>query len=183
MRIRPACEADAWPLLAFYHSLSDKTAEVFLPPGPVTMASITSHLDSIAERQCISFVLERGGEIMGHAFIQNVGSRTPMVGIGLRDEIIGQGYGRLLLEHVLSVADEMELPSTFLNVVKTNKRAETLYAHLGFVRRGEATHRRRGDSWHMERRLPPPGRRLHLPLIEEVPHPPHPPQSTQTQQA
>lgn len=154
MTIRPAERQDAQPLLDFYLSLSDEVARVFLPPEPVTLDAVRAHLRGIVEGQCISLVLQdEDGVIMGHAFIQGVGGKDPRVGIGLRDVIIGCGYGRMMLQRLLELSDQRGLPVTKLSVVKTNRRAEELYVRMGYVRVGHSTFRQRNDSWLMERRL------------------------------
>lgn len=155
MTIRPALREDAPRLLDFYLSLSDEVARVFLPPEPVTLDAVRTHLRGIAMGHCISLVLEdEGGAIMGHAFIQGVDGRDPKVGIGVRDVIIGCGYGRLMLQQLLQLADQRRLPVTTLSVVKSNTRAEELYVRMGYVRVGQSSFRQRNDSWLMERRLP-----------------------------
>ena len=154
MIIREVESGDQDALLEFYWSLSDAVTEVFLPVGPVTPESVQSHLQSVEDGTCISLVLERDGAVMGHAFLQNLDTDKPMVSIGLRDAIIGCGYGRQMLERLLAKADEMGLPTTYLTVVKTNWRAEALYQRMGFVRVGVATFRRPNDSWYMKRDLP-----------------------------
>lgn len=150
-------EVESWDqdaLLEFYWSLSEAVREVFLPAGPVTPDSVRSHLLSVEEGRCIGLVLEQNGAIMGHAFVQCLDTDKPMVSIGLRDAVIGCGYGRKMLERLLAKADEMGLPATYLTVVKTNHRAEALYQRMGYVRVGVATFRKPNDSWYMKRELP-----------------------------
>jgi len=154
MIIRPVEQDDAEALLAFYQSLSEEVRRVFLPPGPVTEDTIQAHLSTVANGTCVSLVLDNYGMIMGHAFIQSIDTGAPMLGIGLRDVVIGCGYGRQMMERLLAIADARRLPLTALSVVKTNYRAEALYRHMGYVRKRETTFRSRNDSWYMERVLP-----------------------------
>jgi len=154
LTIRPLGPDDAEELLIFYRSLSDSIARVFLPVGIVSEETIHAHLNLVPEGSCMSLGLfDEGGAIMGHAFIQGICTTRPMLGIGLRDAVIGKGHGRRLMERLLDDADERRVPLVALNVVKTNLRAENLYESLGFVRIGPATFRVRNDSWAMERRL------------------------------
>lgn len=154
MIIRHVTRADADALLAFYWSLSEETKRLFLPPGPVTTESIEAHLDEVDQGSCLSLVLDQDGVIMGHAFVMGTRSPAPMVAIGLRDEIIGLGYGGKMLQRLLELADASNIPATFLSVVKSNHRAIALYRRFGFVERGLSTFRRPNDSWYMERRRP-----------------------------
>lgn len=154
MIVRHVTRADADALLAFYWSLSEETKRLFLPPGPVTKESIEAHLDEVDVGSCLSLVLEHDGVIMGHAFIMGTRSASPMVAIGLRDEIIGLGYGSRMLQRLLELADASGIPVTFLSVVKSNRRAIALYRRFGFVQKGLATFRQPNDSWYMERRRP-----------------------------
>jgi RimJ/RimL family protein N-acetyltransferase len=160
LTIRELAPSDADALLIFYRSLSDAVARTFLPVGIVSADTIHAHLDLVRNRTAISLgLLDDAGNIMGHAFIQELGTSRPMLGIGLRDAVIGQGHGRRLLERLLDDADAREVGVVALNVVKTNLRAENLYASVGFVRIGQATFRTRNDSWAMERVQPKAPRR------------------------
>lgn len=155
MIIRPIEDEDASELLAFYQSLSEEVARVFLPPGPVSPDTVEQHLEAVRTGTSISFVLDNDGMIMGHAFLSGLDRRVPMVSIGLRDAIVGCGYGRQMMERLLAVADARRIPVTALTVVKSNHRAEALYRSLGYRRKHESSFRVRNDSWYMERRLPP----------------------------
>jgi len=158
MTIRPTTPDDDEALLDFYRSLSEEVARVFLPESPVSHDTISAHLGGVETGACLSLVLEDSeGQVMGHAFIQPLDGPRPMVGIGLRDAIIGYGFGRRLMERLLQIADERRLPATWLSVVKGNDRAESLYRSLGYRRNGQSTFRRHNDSWSMIRRLPQRG--------------------------
>lgn len=155
LTIAPVSERDGPQLLQFYLSLSDAVARDFLPPGAVSPDAVYEHLSLVSEGSCVSLGLFDGqGRILGHGFIQGIDTARPMVGIGLHESVIGHGYGRRIMEMLLEEADRRGVAALMLNVVKTNTRAERLYASLGFVRRGHATFRVRNDSWAMERRRP-----------------------------
>lgn len=146
---------DAPELLAFYRSLSPPVARLFLPTDYVSPDAIREHFDMVRSGLCISLGLfGPGRRILGHAFVQGIGSSRPMLGIGLHDSVIGQGHGRRLMQLLLHETDRLKVPVVSLNVVKTNARAERLYRSMGFVITGQATFRRRNDSWSMERSRP-----------------------------
>jgi len=147
---------DAASLLSFYHSLSPEVTAVFLPFDTVSRDTLDTHLAEAAKGIHVSLgLVAASGEIVGHAFIANIHSLAPTLGIGLRDAYIGQGYGRMLMEHLLSMADAKGLPVVTLTVVKSNERALRLYLRLGFRIVGEASFRAANDSWYMERRVQP----------------------------
>ncbi|MGC8667021.1 MAG: GNAT family N-acetyltransferase [Chthonomonadales bacterium] len=144
---------DAAPLLSFYHSLSPAVTEVFLPFDAVSWDTLEAHLAEAARGIHLSLALVTDtGEIVGHGFIANIRSMAPTLGIGLRDDYIGRGYGRMLMEQLLALADADNLPLVTLTVVKSNERALRLYLRCGFRITGEATFRAPNDSWYMERR-------------------------------
>lgn len=155
MTIREINLDDGDRLFDFYLSLSDEVAMLYLPETPVTYSAIEVHLETIAQGTAIGLALvDAEDTIMGHAFLHRTDTRSPMVGIGLRDSVIGQGYGRRMMERLLEIADTLGLRRTALCVVKGNVRAETLYLSLGYSRIGECSFRGHNDCWLMERILP-----------------------------
>jgi RimJ/RimL family protein N-acetyltransferase len=155
LTIRPVEPADVQALLAFYRSLSGEVARLFLPTDVVSADAIYEHVALVRDGSTFSLCLvDANGRIWGHAFVQGLNLRRPMLGIGLHETVIGQGYGRKLMERLLERTDAMRIPVVCLNVVKGNVRAENLYQSLGFVRTGQATFRSRNDSWSMERHRP-----------------------------
>ncbi len=155
MIIRPLTPDDEPALAAFYASLSEQSRFFYAPFGPEPEAKLAEHLTRAAAGTdyVVAFVND-GGEIEGHAFIQNVAGEHPTFGLGLRDRVHGQGLGRRLMAHVLAWADEAGLPVVELTVVRTNVRAESLYRSLGFVQTGYATFRAPDDSLAMRRARP-----------------------------
>ena len=146
---------DAPELLAFYRSLSPAVVRVFLPTDYVSPDAIREHLWMVRCGDCVSLgLVNSAGRILGHAFVQGIRSARPMLGIGLHESVMGKGYGKRLLRQLLDETDRLRVPSVHLNVVKTNARAEKLYRMLGFVIVGQATFRKRDDSWAMERSRP-----------------------------
>lgn len=155
LTIQPLGDGDAEALLDFYRSLSEAVARDFLPVGVVAPDTVSEHLALVRDGVCLSLGLfDSSGRILGHGFIQGLDTPRPMLGIGLHEDVIGQGYGRQIMERLIAESDSRGVPALMLNVVKTNTRAERLYASLGFVRTGQATFRIRNDSWAMERRRP-----------------------------
>jgi ribosomal protein S18 acetylase RimI-like enzyme len=155
MTIRELTSTDRDRLLAFYLSLDDDVNWFYRPFGDATPDKLAGHLVQAEAGRAISLGLCEegdGGGILGHAFISNTDTARPVFGIGLHQRVIGQGWGRRLMEACLAEADRQGLPLVALTVLKTNERAVPLYESLGFVRTGEATFRAGNDSLAMERR-------------------------------
>jgi RimJ/RimL family protein N-acetyltransferase len=141
--------------LAFYNSLSEGVRAFFLPFGEVEIGTLRAHLASADAGAALSLgLVDHVGTVMGHCFVNDLSEPRPVLGIGLRDVIIGHGYGRRMMQAALAEADRMRLPVVTLTVVKANARAVRLYEQLGFVRTGETSFRSWLDSWCMERSRP-----------------------------
>jgi ribosomal protein S18 acetylase RimI-like enzyme len=156
LRVRPLTAADTAALLAFYHSLPEAVTRFFLPFGVVvTEEALRAHLEGAEAGRNVSLgLVGEAGEIQGHAFLQGVDTERPVFGIGLRERLLGQGWGRRLMRQALEEGDALGLPKTTLTVVKANRRALALYEKMGFAIRGECAFRAPGDSWYMERVRP-----------------------------
>lgn len=156
MDIRPLTSDDCGALLAFYESLDDDVNWFYRPFGDATRGKLAAHLAEGDAGAAITLGVvestELGGRILGHAFISEVDGPRPTFGIGLHQDLIGQGWGRRLMEACVAAADVRALPLVTLTVLKTNERAVPLYESLGFVRTGECTFRSDNDSLAMERR-------------------------------
>ncbi len=158
MEIRPLSSGDCGPLLAFYLSLSGEVSWFYRPFGDITREKLAAHLAEAGTGQTIALGLwereERGGRLLGHAFISGVREERPTFGIGLHQTVLGRGWGRKLMSACLAEADRRELPLVTLTVLESNDRAIPLYESLGFRRTGQATFRADNDSVAMERHHP-----------------------------
>jgi ribosomal protein S18 acetylase RimI-like enzyme len=156
MTIRPLTPEDGPALAEFYASLSERSKFFFEPFGPEASAWLPDHLaEGASGAHYVVGLVSDGGEIEGHAFILAVRSEHPTLGIGLRDRVHGQGWGRRMMQHVLAWADAAGLPAVELTVVRANTRAQALYRSFGFVQTGDATFRSPNDSLAMRRERPP----------------------------
>jgi ribosomal protein S18 acetylase RimI-like enzyme len=153
-QIRSLIRTDTEGLLAFYRSLSEKTREFFAPFSPVTEEVLRDHLEQAETGGHISQgIVDDAGAILGHGFVLIKGRDKPVFGIGLRESLHGRGWGRKLTRSVLDRADELRISPVTLTVIKENTKAKALYEKTGFELRGNATHRRKDDSYYMERTL------------------------------
>jgi len=155
MRIRPLTLADAPALLDFYLSLPESVTRFFQPWPEFTEVVIRTHLaDADAGKNLVLGTVSPEGIIEGTGFLWNVGTEAPTLGIGLRERIQGQGWGRRMMEALLAEADARGKPQVNLTVLKSNHRALRLYESVGFVITGETTFREEKDSWCMARVKP-----------------------------
>jgi RimJ/RimL family protein N-acetyltransferase len=160
-QVRELLPTDGAALLAFYQSLPAWIVHWFAPFGQdVTPEKLDAHLAEAAAGNAISFgLVDTAGGIAGHGFIYSTRVEEPVFGIGLREGIVGQGWGHRLMRTVLAAADQRDLRRVTLTVFKDNVRARRLYELLGFVIVGEHDCRTPGDSLKMarERGMPAPG--------------------------
>jgi ribosomal-protein-alanine N-acetyltransferase len=76
---------------------------------------------------------EVGGELIGFFQFERAGDVVD-VGLGLRPDLTGQGFGLRFLEHGLAFARDHLAPRRFtLSVAEFNERAITVYERAGFV--------------------------------------------------
>ena len=133
VRIRELTIDDAEALLAFYRSLSEAVVWFYQPFREPDLATMVDHLTGGSDgRRLIQGIVNDEGHILGHGFILGSREPEPVFGIGLHQDIHGQGWGRRLMESVLAKADDLGLPLVTLTVVKTNLRAIRLYERLGY---------------------------------------------------
>ena len=59
--------------------------------------------------------------------------------IYVRDHMQGNGFGRQMLEHAFSIAQDLEKTTVWLGVWEKNPRAVQFYKHLGFTVTGTHT--------------------------------------------
>jgi RimJ/RimL family protein N-acetyltransferase len=85
-------------------------------------------------------VLDEFGEIIGTVGLRNVdlGASEATLGIIIRADCVGKGYGSDTVETVLGYAFEvLELRRVLLDVAETNTRARRVYDKIGFMPIGQ----------------------------------------------
>jgi putative acetyltransferase len=85
------------------------------------------------------FVSEENGEITGFAVnrVQD-GSAMELVGIIVRDDLLGKGIGSLLISRCVDSARDPGFASMVVKTEASNERAISFYMKRGFVRIGNA---------------------------------------------
>jgi ribosomal protein S18 acetylase RimI-like enzyme len=153
--IRHLQPLDTQRLLAFYSSLSEAVHGSFRPFDPIAEPTFHAHLEEAAQGRHVTLGLVDGeGTIWGHAFVLLLREPKPVFGIGLHQDIHGQGWGRRLMQATLDEADAQKIPLLTLTVLKDNTRARALYEKMGFSTKGDATFRLPNDCFYMERAHP-----------------------------
>ena len=114
-----------------------------------------AHLEQAAQGKHVTLgLVDAGGTICGHGFVLLLHEPKPVFGIGLHQDLHGQGWGRRLMQATLDEADAQRIPLVTLTVLKDNLRAKALYEKMGFSTKGEATFRLPDDCFYMERTRP-----------------------------
>ena len=135
----PIREDDAWkingwcypPPYDFYNGSGDRAAltELLSPDSPHFAAELDGALAGFLAAGAAARV--PGGEEVG-AYAD---AEALDIGLGLRPELTGQGYGLPFVRTALAYAGERFGPPTFrLSVVAWNQRAITVYERVGFMR-------------------------------------------------
>lgn len=81
-------------------------------------------------------VLEENGRIVGYSVMSLAADEAHLLNLCLAPEVHGRGLGRLLLDHVVGVAEARGARVIFLEVRPSNQRAVQLYLRAGFRRLG-----------------------------------------------
>lgn len=77
-------------------------------------------------------VAEIGGTVVGYAVFWAVLDQGELGNVAVDDEFRGRGIGTRLIEAVLKRAQERNVQEVFLEVRKSNVRAQDLYRAFGF---------------------------------------------------
>lgn len=78
------------------------------------------------------WVIEAGGEIIGHGVLSVAVGETHILNICVAPEWQGCGHGRRFLEHLLEIAQGHGALMAFLEVRPSNAAALKLYESMGF---------------------------------------------------
>jgi GNAT superfamily N-acetyltransferase len=138
--IRTLSENDAAALVNFYNGLSPASKRTFRPLGETTTLEICQRI----VRENLSLPIQRydltcwrAEALVGWAFIDNLSSDCPEVGLAVADLWQGKKAGKNLLEQLLGWAGNNGLAKVCLIVVTDNQKAIHLYKNHGFVICGE----------------------------------------------
>jgi [ribosomal protein S18]-alanine N-acetyltransferase len=87
-----------------------------------------------------AWVLVQDANIIGYALMMMVLDEAHLLNLSISQSYQKQGLGRLLLEHMIQIAQDLKAANMFLEVRASNISAIALYENVGFnemaVRRG-----------------------------------------------
>lgn len=83
-----------------------------------------------AQYDCWLFLL--GGQIIGHGILSAAAGESHLLNVCINPEHQGNGFGRLLVEHMIGRARAARAERIFLEVRPSNHVAYRLYEQLGF---------------------------------------------------
>ena len=86
--------------------------------------------DCIANNDC--WVLEVEGLVIGHGIISLGAEEAHLLNVCVNPNFQGNGYGKLLVEHLINQARSRAANNMFLEVRLSNQVAYQLYEKLGF---------------------------------------------------
>lgn len=127
---------DAPALLAFYNGLSAATIHTFRPLREKTTVAVCQEIvqaNTALPASRFDLAAWQGGQMVGWAFLEQLTTAEPQLGIGVADVWQGQGIGRTLMNELLGKARHYSLTAIYLIVVHDNERAIQLYQSCGFV--------------------------------------------------
>lgn len=136
VNIRPLVDTEAEALAAFYNALSSETIRTFRPLREKTTAEVCERLiadNQTGARHRYDLLAEDSRGITGWAFLADLQTDRPYLGIVVGEAHQRRGIGKALMERLYNWADEQAIAKTYLMVVKDNDRARQLYQQFGFA--------------------------------------------------
>lgn len=83
-----------------------------------------------------NFLAETNGEIIGYVFSSFVAGELTLENICVDPQSQGNGVGRLLMEHLLDLANTLNAEELWLEVRASNMSAIRLYERFDFINQG-----------------------------------------------
>lgn len=140
--IRKATVADAAEMLMYLKKLGGESDNLTFGTeglGNDTAAEVEFLESRTDSSNCVTFVAERDGRIVGDASLDRMRSRMShrgSFGIGVLKEAWGCGIGSDLTEHIIAFARDNGFEQIELEVRRDNLRAIRLYEKYGFKKIG-----------------------------------------------
>lgn len=92
--------------------------------------------DMTENKMALYYVLELDGVIIGYCGMWVVFDEGHITNIAIHPDYWGRSYGKVLMKSVIANVEDENISAITLEVRVSNKRAITLYEHLGFVSSG-----------------------------------------------
>lgn len=146
-RIRKAIVEDASLLAAAERQIAKVPGRLASLPEELAEENFRQKIAELSESRMGTYVvIESDGRVVGHALLDPLKlattSHVVALTIAIHEGHQGQGFGRLLMEHLIAWAKAQEPIERFeLNVRSQNTVAIRLYEKLGFVQEGRRVKR------------------------------------------
>jgi len=89
-------------------------------------------LESNFGQRYFNFTLLKDNEIVGYYFANQVAGEASLLNIAIAPSHQGKGYGKHLVEHLITKCQEQHLFQLWLEVRESNLTAYHLYLNIGF---------------------------------------------------
>lgn len=132
----PASVADSASLLQFVPMQAEDIDAVLaienaVYPHPWTRGNFKDAMQSGYQAWVVRDQVD--GNLVGYFLLMLVLDEGHLLNISVRGDVQGRGFGRALLDRVVSMARELGLASILLEVRPSNARALNMYAQYGFM--------------------------------------------------
>ncbi len=107
--------------------------EIDVYPHPWTRGNF---IDSINSEYEAWIARDEEGALMGYFLVMMAIDEAHLLNVSVRRNLHGQGFGRMLLDKIATLAQEMGATSILLEVRPSNIRALAIYRHYGYVQVG-----------------------------------------------
>ncbi len=127
---------DALGLADFYNGLQPGTIRTFRPLGDRTTLRACEQIAAegvAAPPSRFDLLAWNSDSLVGWAFLANLTSEQPYLGIVVAEHWQGKGIGKSMLGALLEWGRDHAVPKVYLMVVTDNQRAISLYSSHGFV--------------------------------------------------
>lgn len=94
--------------------------------------SLKNFEDSLRANHHAWVFLGHQNDIQGYVIVQKVVDELHLLNICVKPELQGKGFGRLMLNHIISFAETNFSAVILLEVRSSNQRAQQLYLQSGF---------------------------------------------------
>jgi ribosomal protein S18 acetylase RimI-like enzyme len=143
MNIRLATTSDATILCQAEQAIAATPGRLVSLPDELQVENFVTMIQKSTTRY---IVVEQNNELIGHAFLEQMGLKAVAhimrLTIAVHEGYQGQGVGKLMMNHLIDWAKSTpSVEKIELHVRATNQAAIALYKNLGFVEEGRIKRR------------------------------------------
>ncbi len=89
-------------------------------------------INDIQSRGACNHVLLKDNIVVGYFYAQNIAAEMTLLNIAIDPKVQGQGLGKVLMTHFLTLCQQQNVETVWLEVRESNHKARTLYESIGF---------------------------------------------------